>query len=124
MKELGGHEFALAGGVVPEPSHGAEPEFTGYDLLCVLNAADQVAEVEMTVYHTDREPVGPYRIRVEARRVRQVRVNDLIDPEAIPLGTPYGCVVRSDVPVVVQMLRQDTRDNGRGAPGITCPPFV
>ncbi|GAA1114753.1 sensory rhodopsin transducer [Nocardiopsis metallicus] len=124
MREIGSHEFALAAGAVPERSHGAEPEFTSHDLLCVLNAADQTANLELTVYHTDRDPVGPYPIRVEARRVRHVRMNDLIEPEAVPLGVPYGCVLRSDVAVVAQMLRQDTRDSGRGAPGITCLPFV
>jgi hypothetical protein len=41
--------------------------------------------------------------------VCQTRINDLIDPEAVPLGVPYGLVVRSDVPVVVQLSRLDTR---------------
>lgn len=38
-----------------------------------------------------------------------MRVNDLIDPEAVPYDTDYGVVVRSDVPVVVQHVRVDSR---------------
>ncbi|MEV0002674.1 sensory rhodopsin transducer [Micromonospora sp. NPDC050980] len=66
-------------------------------------AAD--AALTLDFYYEDAEPVGPYRILVGARRVRHVRVNDLIDPEAVRLDRPYGCVLRSPVPVVVQFLR-------------------
>ncbi|HEX5543558.1 MAG TPA: sensory rhodopsin transducer, partial [Micromonospora sp.] len=41
-----------------------------------------------------------------------VRFNDLIEPAAIRLDRPYGAVVRSPVPIVVQFLRQDTRIPG------------
>jgi hypothetical protein len=37
-----------------------------------------------------------------------VRVNDLIEPEAVPLDEDYSVEIRSDVPVVVQFTRQDT----------------
>jgi hypothetical protein len=37
-----------------------------------------------------------------------VRFNDLIDPQALPLDTPYACIIRSDEPVVVQFTRRDT----------------
>ncbi len=48
------------------------------------------------------------RARVR-RRVRRVRCNDLIDPEALRLGVDYGVVVEASVPVVVQFERVDTR---------------
>jgi hypothetical protein len=38
--------------------------------------------------------------------VRHVRVNDLIDPQAPPLCRPYGAVVRSQLPLVIQLPRQ------------------
>ncbi|MEE3922150.1 sensory rhodopsin transducer [Micromonospora sp. BRA006-A] len=75
----------------------------------MLNAGDRDAAVELDFYYQDTEPVGPYRLLVGARRIRHVRVNDLIDPEAVRLDRPYGCVLRSPEPVVVQFLRQDTR---------------
>ena len=40
--------------------------------------------------------------------MRHVRFSDLIGPEAMPLDTDYGGVIESDVPVVVQFMRQDT----------------
>jgi hypothetical protein len=109
MRPIGHTTWALAGGRMPLTSSGLEPEFTSFDLLAVLNAGDAEARVELTIFYADREPGGPYRLVVGARRVRQVRFNDLIDPEALPLDTPYGCVVRANVPIVVQFARQDTR---------------
>ncbi|WP_232290286.1 sensory rhodopsin transducer [Micromonospora sp. ATCC 39149] len=109
MAEIGARTWVVSGGRVPFPSHGPEPGFTGFDQLCVLNATDREAELALDFYYEDADPAGPYRLLVGGRRIRHIRVNDLIDPEAVLLDRPYGCVLRSPVPVVVQFLRQDTR---------------
>ena len=61
------------------------------------------------VYFSDREPAGPYRIRVPARRTVHQWCNELDDPEPIPTATDYAMVLRSDVPIVVQHTRLDSR---------------
>ena len=61
------------------------------------------------IFHADREPVGPYTVTVPARRTRHVRFTDLTDPEPIPRGTDYASLIESDVPVVVQHTRLDSR---------------
>jgi hypothetical protein len=108
VKPIGRTRWAFAGGHIPLHSHGHEPEFTSRDELCVLNASEREAHLEMTIYYADRAPVGPYRLAVQAQRTRHVRLNDLIDPEAIPLGTDYASVIESDVPVVIQFSRFDS----------------
>ena len=108
MTPLGTTLWAVPGGRVPLAGTGREPAFTSFDKLSVLNAGDRDAHLELTVVHHGRDPVGPYKLTVAARRCRQVRVNDLIEPEAVPLAEDYSVVVRSDVPVVVQFTRQDT----------------
>ena len=109
MSAIGRKVWAIAGGRIPLESTGREPAFTSFDQLCVLNATDREARVALTIYYADREPVGPYELTVAARRVRHVRVNDLIDPLAVPLDADYAAVVESNVPVVIQFTRQDTR---------------
>ncbi|MBE0429871.1 MAG: sensory rhodopsin transducer, partial [Thermoleophilia bacterium] len=89
-------------------STGREPDYTSRDELSILNASDETAHLGLTIYYSDREPVGPYRLTVAARRTRHVRFNDLIDPEAMPLDVDYACVVESDVPVIVQFTRLDS----------------
>jgi hypothetical protein len=61
------------------------------------------------LFFTDREPAGPYRITVPARRTKHVRFNDLKDPEPVPKATEYASVIASDVPIVVQHTRLDSR---------------
>ena len=104
----GSRSWAVPGGRVPEDSTGREPENTSYDLLCVLNTGQEDALVSLWLYYEERPPVGPYEFEVKAERVRHVRLNDLIDPEAIPLGVEYGIIIRSNVLITVQYWRQDT----------------
>lgn len=112
MSSHGHTSWAFAGGHIPATSTGAEPEFTSREELAVLNTGPEDAHLRLTVYHHDADPVGPYELEVGPRRVRHVRINDLIDPRAIPLGVPYGLLVDSDVPVIVQLTRVDTRREG------------
>ena len=55
------------------------------------------------------EPVGPYHVLVPARRTAHVRFNNLEEPEPIPVDTDYASVIESDVPIVVQHTRLDSR---------------
>ena len=99
----------LAEGYIPGWSHGPEPQMISHETVCLLNASDQDAQVEITIFFKDREPAGPYRLAVQARRTRHLRFNALQDPEPIPKDTPYASVIESDVPVVVQHTRLDSR---------------
>ena len=108
MRAVGARTWAIPGGCMPLASTGREPDFTSRDELFVLNASKHEAHLELQIYYSDRDPVGPYRLCVAAERMRRVRFNDLIDPQALPLDTPYACVIHSDEPVVVQFTRVDT----------------
>ena len=84
---------------------------TSHETACLLNTSDQDAHVQITVYFSDREPAGPYQVMVPANRTNHLRFNDLKDPEPIPRGTDYASVIESDVPIVVQHTRLDSRQN-------------
>ncbi len=109
MRPVGHQRWAIAEGYIPGWSTGPEPQFTSHETACLLNASDEDAHVEITVFFSEREPVGPYRLTVPARRTRHVRFNDLEDPEPIPADTDYASVIESDVPIVVQHTRLDSR---------------
>ena len=106
---IGRKRWAIPEGYIPEGSHGPEPEMTSHETVCLLNASDTVAHVTLSVFFADREPAGPYRIDVPARRTHHLRFNDLRDPEPIPKATDYASVIESDVPIVVQHTRLDSR---------------
>ena len=111
MKPMGRKRWAIAEGYIPAWSHGPEPEFLSHETACILNANDKDAHISITIFYSDREPAGPYRVTVGARRTKHLRFNDLSDPEPIPKGTDYASVFVSDVPIVVQHTRLDSRQS-------------
>ena len=106
---IGHRRWAIAEGYIPPSSTGPEPQMTSHETASLLNASDDDASVRIMVYFTDREPAGPYEISVPARRTLHVRFNELENPEPIPHDTDYASVIESDVPIVVQHTRLDSR---------------
>lgn len=108
---IGRKQWAIAEGYIPPSSHGPAPEMTSHEAVCLLNASDKDAHVEIMIYFSDREPIGPYLVTVPARRTNHIRFNNLKDPTPIPKGTDYASTIESDVPIVVQHTRLDSRQD-------------
>jgi hypothetical protein len=109
MDQIGRKRWAIAEGYIPSESVSSDRALLSHETACILNAGDREANVALTVYFADREPAGPYRVVVPPRRTLHLRFNDLKDPEPIPLDTDYSSVFESDVPIVVQHTRLDSR---------------
>lgn len=109
MADIGRKVWAIAEGYIPGASTGEGRAFTSHETMCVLNAGDRDATLQVTVFFADRAPAGPYTLLVPARRTRHFRFNDLIAPEPIPRDKDYASLIESDVPVVVQHTRLDSR---------------
>jgi hypothetical protein len=107
-----GHKlWVIPEGWIPPTSHGPKPAMLSHEAACMLNASDQDANVEIMIFYSDRDPVGPYKILVPAKRTVHMRFNDLKKPQPIPRGTDYASVIESDVPIVVQHTRLDSRQS-------------
>ncbi len=109
MKAYGKRVWVIAEGYIPEYGTGPEPEFTSHETACILNTSEEKAEVEITIFFSDRDPAGPYKVTVEPQRTKHLRFNELKDPAPIPKGTDYSSVIKSNIPVVVQHTRLDSR---------------
>lgn len=96
-------------GYIPGESQGPKPQMESHETACILNAEGRDAHVEITLFFADREPVGPYRVTVPARRTKHLRFNELTDPARVPRDTDYSSIFISDVPIVVQHTRLDSR---------------
>ena len=107
---VGHRVWAIPEGYIPGLSFSQKPDLLSREAACILNANEEPASVELTLYFTDRDPAGPYKVEVEPRRNKHMRFNDLTDPERVPCDTPYSSVIRSTVPIVVQHTRLDSRD--------------
>jgi hypothetical protein len=114
--------WMIPGGHIPLVSTGKEPDYISRDELSILNANEQDASVNLTIYYTQRKPAGPFNLNIKERSVRNLRINDLVDPEPIPLDTEYAILVQSNIPVIVQFTRMNTgQPELAGCTGIAFP---
>jgi hypothetical protein len=110
MDAIGRTRWVIPEGFIPEQSMiNADRALLSHEAACLLNTGDADAHVEITLFFTDREPIGPYKVTLGARRTVHLRFNELDDPEPVPLGTDYASVIAADVPIVVQHTRLDSR---------------
>jgi hypothetical protein len=109
MEAIGRRRWAIAEGYIPSESAFSDRALISHETACILNAGDRDARIEITITFADREPVGPYRVTVGARRTLHLRFNDLKDPKPVPRDTDYASIFESDVPIVVQHTRLDSR---------------
>lgn len=88
-----------------------ENEIPGHESIIILNTGNQAADINITLFFTDRAPVRGIAFTVEGERVRCIRTNSPEDfGENTPeIGEQYAVMVESSVPVVVQYGRADPR---------------
>jgi hypothetical protein len=106
---IGHKRWIIADGYIPPGSTGSSQQLVSHDAMCILNTNYQDAYIDVTIFFADREPAGPYHITVKASRTKHIRFNELADPEPIPHGTNYASVIESDIPIIVQHTRLDSR---------------
>jgi hypothetical protein len=109
MDAMGRRRWAIPEGYIPSESKFSDRSLVSHETACILNVGDRDAQVAITIYFADREPVGPYKVSVGARRTLHLRFNDLSDPQPMPRDTDYASVFESDVPIIVQHTRLDSR---------------
>ena len=109
MEAIGRKRWAIAEGYIPSESSYSDRALTSHETACILNAGDRDAKIVSTIFFANREPGGPDRVTVAARRTLHLRFNDLDDPQPIPRDTDYASVFESDVPIIVQHTRLDSR---------------
>jgi len=105
--EIGKRVWAIAEGYIPKTSTGIGPEFESHETVCILNTGAQDAHVEITIYFSNQDPSGPHRFTINSQRTKHIRFNDL----EVPKGIDYSSTIISDLPVVVQHTRLDSRQS-------------
>jgi hypothetical protein len=111
MELRGKKLWVIPGGHIPLQSTGKEPELVSQDRLSILNTGSDTVKVKLSIYFTDQEPVTGYVIKINGKRLKKIRINDLINPFPVTLETNYGIVLEADYPVIVQFFRMNTGQN-------------
>ena len=88
-----------------------DSELIGHESYIVLNPNKQAAHLSVTLYFEDKEPFHSIQMTVAAERVKcfQTHNPDHFGVHVIPVGKQYAMKIESDVPVIVQYGRLDTR---------------
>ena len=100
----GARVWLVPDGFIPEESTGIQES---HEAICVLNTSGEQAQLSISFYFEDRDPVKDVVVIVPPERTRHIRT-DRVDGVEIPRGVPYAVRVESSVPVTVQCSRMDT----------------
>jgi len=96
------------------PDGFLQPKSTGdqisHEAVCVLNLTDDPADIHLTLYFEDRDPMNQFFSECGSYRTHHIRLDKIRDREGneIPRGVPYAIKVDSNVPIIVQHSRLDT----------------
>ncbi len=105
MKKGTTHWF-IPDGYIPHVSQG---ELTSHESICVLNCQKEVAELSITIYFEDREPLEAIDYTVSGKRTKHIRTSELKkDEQYIPVAVPYAIEIESSLPIIVQYSRLDS----------------
>uniref|UniRef100_A0A7C3MMP4 Sensory rhodopsin transducer n=1 Tax=Dictyoglomus thermophilum TaxID=14 RepID=A0A7C3MMP4_DICTH len=82
-----------------------------HESTCILNVNDKPATVKFTFYFEDRDPIESKEIVVPAKRTWHVRLDRSEEILGVKLerDVPFAIKVESNVKIVVQHSRLDTR---------------
>lgn len=80
----------------------------GHESIIILNINDKAANVKITLYFEDKEPIKDIAVTVGAQRVRCLRTNSKKDFGIdLPKNTQYAMKLESDLEIVAQYGRLD-----------------
>ena len=73
-----------------------------HEAICVLNTCAEDADIELTLYFEDAEPIEGFTAKCPARRTHHIRLDKLTDAAGrhVPMGKPCAVAVKRSVPVL------------------------
>jgi hypothetical protein len=112
-KAIGKKCWIVPDGYIPQLTENDSSNQNGYvshECTCILNTGPNDAQIELTIYFEDTEPVVIDGLVIAAKRCWHMRMDELKqgNKSVIERGVPYGLVINSSEPVIVQMSRLDT----------------
>ncbi len=102
----GKNTWMIADGYMSDTKKG---EYVSHEAICVLNLSGKDANINISIFFEDREPIKNIRAVCKNERTNHIRLDRVVldDGSIIPKNTPYAVLVESDTPIVVQASRLD-----------------
>ncbi len=104
----GAKRWYFPDGYLPE---GEKNGLSSHESICILNANEEDAEVKITLFFEDEDPIS-FRVTVPSKRDIHIRLDkEEIIGFKLPRGKPYGIMLESNVPIVAQLSRMDVSED-------------
>ena len=106
--EEGKNVWLFPDGELPIPDKDSELE--AHEAIMILNTSSKDANIKLTFYFTNRDPIENINQEVKAKRVKCIRIDhsEEIGGIKIPQREQYALRVESNVKIVATMGRLDT----------------
>ena len=106
--EEGKNVWLFPDGELPEPDKNSP--YQAHEALIILNTSEKDANMKMSLYFSDKDPIENIALEVKAKRVKCIRLDkpEEIGGVQIPYHIQYALRLESDVKVVVTFGRLDT----------------
>lgn len=109
-EEIGAYVWVIPDAYLPPVG---DENLPGHEATCIVNPNGRMAKVKFTFYFEDREPLKSKEITINPERTLHLRLDRaeaLLEIE-LEREVPFSIKVESDVKVVVQHSRMDTRQS-------------
>ena len=105
-KPLGKKDWICHDCELPQPGEGVAK---GHESVIIVNDSDVDAEINVSIFFTDKDPYTDIKWQVGAKRVKCFRMNNLehMCGFEVPFETQYAMKVSSNTPIVLQYGRLD-----------------
>ena len=105
-KALGKKNWIIPDCELPQPGEGVAK---GHESVIIVNDSDVDAEINVSIFFTDKDPYTDIKWQVGAKRVKCFRMNNLehMCGFEVPFETQYAMKVSSNTPIVLQYGRLD-----------------
>lgn len=108
MNEIGKKIWLVPDAYYPEAS--VEGPYISHEAICVLNIGEKDADISITLYFENEDPVSGFNTKCKAKRTNHIRLDQITNNEgkSIPKGKPYALLVQSSQNIICQYSRLDT----------------
>ncbi len=98
--------WTIGDGFMSDTKNGG---YESHEAVCVLNVSGKSANVKITVYFEDKDPLTGFIAVCEDKRTNHIRLDKITNDkgEKIPKNVPYALIIESDTPIIVQHSRMD-----------------
>ena len=109
----GKNKWYIVDGYRPAPQPDPNAVYEGHESIMILNTNDKDANVLLSFYFEDRDPVENIPFVVPAKRIRCFKSDDkeVLGGLEIGVSVQYSLEITSDIGVVVQYGRLDVQQS-------------